>query len=204
MTKINIFRFVSHVQSSTYSQFNSIKSSVCSYNDGPLERTIRQWRTDFLENGEILENKQDRYQRKGLLWSNEKLNEKASLNVRENANVKGAANLTAGSFCFWINECLLPNSCLEPGFPRKISIETAHQWLHHLGFEVLSATKGAYFDGHERDDVVLSRKEFLKELAAVGFLPSRPSSNSNCTTCFSIGCSLIFIRSKRKIGCDIS
>ena len=66
-----------------------------------------------------------------------------------------------------MNEELLPNACLEPGFPRKTSVETARQWMHELGFEVLSASKGAYYDGHERDDVVQYRGEFLIE---VGFL----------------------------------
>lgn len=56
-------------------------------------------------------------------------------------------------FCCWVNEELLPNSSLEPGFPRKVSIETARKWLHHLGFEVLTPSKGILFDGYERDDV---------------------------------------------------
>ncbi len=138
---------------------------------GKSARTIRQWRSDFLEHGEILDNKQGRYQWRGQLWSSEELNKKATSYIRENCNVKGQPNLTSDSFCSWVNECLLPNSsCLEPGFPRKVSVETARQWLHHLGFEVLSATKGAYFDGHERDDVVKAREDFMKEMIRVGFL----------------------------------
>lgn len=42
--------------------------------------------------------------------------------------------------------------------------------MHHLGFEVLSSTKGAYFDGDERPDVIASRKQFLNDIIAVGFL----------------------------------
>ena len=120
---------------------NFTATNACEYAAmmmGKSERTIRQWRADFLASGEIPENKQGRYQRCGVLWSNEDLNSKACEYVRENANVKGQAILTSGSFCSWVNEYLLPNSCLEPGFPRKISIETARQWLHHLGFEVRS------------------------------------------------------------------
>jgi hypothetical protein len=116
---------------------------------GRSERSIRQWRSDFMENGDIPESKQGRYQREGVLWSNEELNKKACEYIRSNACVKGAPNLTSGSYFAWVNEHLLPNVCLTPGFPRKISVETARQWLHHLGFEVLSSTKGAYFDGHE-------------------------------------------------------
>ena len=65
---------------------------------------------------------------------------------------------------------LLPNSTLEPGFPRKIGLETARKWLHHLGFEVLTAKKGIFIDGHERDDVVESRKLFLRKMVKLGFL----------------------------------
>lgn len=42
--------------------------------------------------------------------------------------------------------------------------------MHHLGFEVLSASNGAYFDGHERPHVIESRETFLKEMVKVGFL----------------------------------
>ena len=70
---------------------------------------------------------------------------------------------------FYNNDCKIPNSdqgqyqrsgvlwnneTLEPGFPRKISVETARNWLHKLGFEVLTAKKGCFVDGHERADVV--------------------------------------------------
>ena len=78
--------------------------------------------------------------------------------------VKGQPNLTAGSFCQWVNEIILPYSNLEPGFPRKVSIETCCQWLHMMGFEQLSPSKGMYFDGHEREDVIESRQK------GIGFL----------------------------------
>ena len=70
-------------------------------------------------------------------------------------------------FCKWVNEGLLPNSTLEPGFPRKIGLET---WLHHLGFEVLTVQKGIFVDGHEREDVVDARKLFLCKMTKIGFL----------------------------------
>ena len=63
--------------------------------------------------------KQGAYQRRGVLWTNEQLNKKASRYIREHAAKKGSSNLTAGSFCQWVNE-LLPNETLEPGFPRKL------------------------------------------------------------------------------------
>ena len=137
---------------------------------GKSDRTVRQWQADFRENGCIPDSKQGHYQRTGVLWSCEDLNKKATKYVRENSNVKGRPNLTKLSFCRWVNEELLPNENLEPGFPRHISTETGRKWLHMLGFEVLSSAKGMFFDGHERKDVVQERKMFLERMVEVGFL----------------------------------
>lgn len=69
-----------------------------------------------------------------------------------------------------MGECLLVVEPLEPGYPRRITVETAHKWLLALGFSVMEHKKGTYVDGHERDDVVQYRKKFLRQLCALGFL----------------------------------
>ena len=104
------------------------------------------------------------------MWNCESLSQKAAQHIREKASVKGASNLTSLSFCQWVNEELLPNEVLEPGFPRRISVETARKWMHEMGFEVQAAKKGSYVDGHERDDVKEYRKKFLRRMVALGFL----------------------------------
>ena len=135
------------------------------------ERIVRRWRSAVIQNDGVLpESQQGRYQRSGVLWNNEEFNQKAADYVRQNAAVKGRPNLTSIDFCRWVNDFLLPNTTLEPGYPRKISIETARLWLHHLGFEVLKAQKGIFIDGHERPDVVDARKVFLRKLTKIGFL----------------------------------
>ena len=135
------------------------------------DRTVRQWRTDLVENdGIIPESKQGKYQRSGVLWHNETLNKKAMEYVRCNASVKGVPNMTAISFCEWVNKSLLPNSTLEPGHPRKISVPTARRWLHELGFQIIITHAGIFIDGHERDDVVEQRKTFLTRMVKIGFL----------------------------------
>ena len=70
----------------------------------------------------------------------------------------------------FVGGCLLPNSTLEPGYPRKVCLETSRKWLHYLGFEVLTVSKGIFIDGHERDDVVQTRKTFLQKMTKIGFL----------------------------------
>ena len=79
------------------------------------ERSVRTWRSELIENnGEFPESKQGRYQRSGVLWSNEDLNEKAKTFVRANAALKGKPNMTTADFCKWVNKNLLPNSTLYP------------------------------------------------------------------------------------------
>ena len=92
---------------------------------GRSDRTIREWRVSFNANkGTFPDTMQGKYQRDGVLWHNEELNKIATRYVRENTVVKGRPNLTAGSFCQWVNECLLTTRTLEPGYPRHISVET--------------------------------------------------------------------------------
>ena len=81
----------------------------------------------FESGGTIPESKQGQYQRTGVLWKNESFNKKAASYIRTNAAVKGKPSLTADTFCWWVNEELLPNETLEPGFPRKIGVETARK-----------------------------------------------------------------------------
>ena len=134
-------------------------------------KTIREWRTIFFQNeGEVPESTQGKYQRSGIVWSCEDLNKRATKYVRENADVKGRPNLTVCSFSEWVNNELLPNETLEPGFPRKISHETGRKWLHELGFSVVSKKKGTFVDGHEREDVVQYRSKFLRRMVTLGFL----------------------------------
>ena len=83
------------------------------------------------------DSRQGSYQRSSVLWQNEELNKKAREFVKANASVKGKKNLTAAAFCHWINEVLLHNSVLEPGYPRRVSLTTALRWLHNLDFQVI-------------------------------------------------------------------
>ena len=82
-----------------------------------------------------------RYQHTSVLWQNEELNKKASAFLRANKAVKGCPNMKIASFARWVNEELLPNHALEPGYPCKLSQETVRKWLHELGFCVLDSKK---------------------------------------------------------------
>ena len=111
-----------------------------------------------------------KYERMNIVSHDEHLTELARNYVRENSFKKGSPNMTSYSFCKWVNNELLPNNTLEPGFPRQVSVEVCRKWLHQMGFQVKQITKGIYVDGHERPDVVEARKEFLVQMTEIGFL----------------------------------
>ena len=131
------------------------------------------------------ESQQGCYQRSGVLWQNEELNESVCKFVRENGCVRGKKNLTCATFCKWVNDSLLVNNVLEPGYPRRNFLATARRWLHNLGFRVIKKQKGTYVDGHERSDVVEYRKKYLRKMIAVGFLNESNAPTENVTKHFS-------------------
>ncbi|KZP26894.1 hypothetical protein FIBSPDRAFT_909032 [Athelia psychrophila] len=61
-----------------------------------------------------------------------------------------------------VNEIIAPTLGLPPG--STITERTAISWLKKLGYQCKSTSKGMYFDGHERPDVVEYRQGFLKVL----------------------------------------
>lgn len=76
--------------------------------------------------------------------------------VRENGYVKGRPNLTLEKFASWVKE----------EWSTDICTSTASDWLHEMGFTNRQFSKGVYFDGHERPDVLEERKKYLATLEA--------------------------------------
>ncbi len=74
--------------------------------------------------------------------------------MREHAYQKGQPNLTVSAFTQWINST----------YNTTVHEETARRWLGVLGFSQVHHQKGVYFDGHDRDDVVAYRNEFLARM----------------------------------------
>ena len=145
------------------------------------ERTVRRYSKQFFDNrGKFPESRQGKHERQ-CLFNDEDLRLEAAMWVRENAYKKGEGNATAPSFCEWVNDCLLPSHNLSPELPRSISIRTATRWLSRLGFRPTSHKKGAFVDGHERDDVVMYRREFLRQLKD-SHRPPPPCSDERAAT----------------------
>lgn len=53
---------------------------------------------------------------------------------------------------------------LSASGPAGIRSRTARRWLNRLGYNWQDVKKGVFLDGHEREDVVQYRHEFLKEM----------------------------------------
>ena len=62
--------------------------------------------------------------------------------------------MTSQAFRDWIQSTSTVTICRE----------TARSWLHNLGFSQKNHHKEVYFDGHELDDVILHRRQFVTKL----------------------------------------
>ena len=61
------------------------------------------------------------------------------------------------NICSWVKE----------NYEVDISKSSMSNWLHDLGFSYQQFTKGVYFDGHEREDVVKDRDSYLKKFESI-------------------------------------
>ncbi len=76
--------------------------------------------------------------------------------IHDNGYVKGRPNLTLMDVVSWVRTT----------YDVEVSKSSVGQWLHQLGFTYVQHTKGVYFDGHERTDVVARRKAYLDTVQA--------------------------------------
>ncbi|KAI1007176.1 hypothetical protein K3495_g1039 [Podosphaera aphanis] len=67
--------------------------------------------------------------------------------------------LTSEVFMIHINTIILPNITNNPDL--EVSKQTTYRWLALLGYKEYDKKKGIFSDGHDRDDVDLTRHEFI-------------------------------------------
>lgn len=87
--------------------------------------------------------------------------------------MKGKPNLTLQQLVTW----------LKQEHSIDICTSTASVWLHDMGFSHKQFSKGVYFDGHEREDVVEDRKTYLAAIASYGhrmWTSHSPAPNPAC------------------------
>ena len=65
----------------------------------------------------------------------------------------------------------------------EVCASTASGWLHNMGFSYRQFSKGLYFDGHERDDVVKERTSYLETIELYRhrmYVSHSPAQNPLC------------------------
>ena len=87
------------------------------------------------------------------------LNEDLKLHVTEYLRAY-KFKLNIANFIKFIKDEVIPIFGIEE--KTSISYITTCEWLHILGWEYKDHSKNIYFDGHEREDIVVDRNIFLK------------------------------------------
>jgi len=115
-------------------------------------RRLRQWTTHYPAHGALPQTSQGKHRKtKSLI---EDLSVRTEL--LEYLNAQPINSITADSFAKHVSEKY-----------GKITPRSARRWMDRLGW-VYDEAKGTYLDGHERDDVVKYRAEFLARMADSG------------------------------------
>ncbi|CAG8682496.1 14975_t:CDS:2 [Gigaspora margarita] len=114
-------------------------------------RLIRSWTNQWLNKGEIVTSKRGRHAKI------------RSLLLHEDFKLRVTEYLRLLNFVKFIEDEVIPALGIEE--KTTISHTTAREWLHKLGWQYKDHSKNIYFDGHEREDVVAYRREFLRKLA---------------------------------------
>ena len=127
-------------------------------------KTVRRWVKSWIANGGKIERMLSGRTRAHTSHSDDPdIQAKARRWVRIHRVRKGFPNMTVQHFCDYLNQDLLADFVTQQ---HLFSLTYARRFLHKLGFEVKTARKEVYFDGHERADVREYReKVFLPEMA---------------------------------------
>lgn len=135
------------------------------------KRTMYRLVKSFEANGyNLQESRIGKHERRWIV-NNEIWGRKCRDFVRESAVKKGAPNMRVEDFQKFVNSEILPQlkqeekiGLSESSLRNGINATTARKWLHYLGCFFKEGRKDVYFDGHEREDVVKYRDEFIPRL----------------------------------------
>ncbi|PKY28941.1 hypothetical protein RhiirB3_320112, partial [Rhizophagus irregularis] len=135
-------------------------------------KQIRIWAKCWIEYGTLPKSLQGCHQKIKSIIDDEDVIERSLLFVR-----KKEGKITPKEYQTYVKEVLFSRLGMEES-KKLISIKTSCIWLKKLGLIPQSRKKGIYFDGHEREDVVEYRKEFLdKMLSYEKFMPTFEGEN---------------------------
>src|SRR6266496_2947668 len=151
----------------------SLHSAKVVYDKGSYKaKQIRIWAKSWLEHRILPKSLQGCHQKIKSIINDEDAIEQSLLFIRE----KGGKT-TPKEYQTFVKEELFSHLGIEES-KKSISIKTSCVLLKKLGLVPQSRKKGIYFDGHEREDVIEYRKEFLdKMLIWEKFMPTFEGEN---------------------------
>lgn len=117
-------------------------------------RCIREWADEFLFVGELCKHMQGAHKKGESLLDDEDFSLKCQKWLRENKAEKRSPNLLQK----YIQENLFPKMNMSG---CTIAVETCRIYMHNWGYSYDTHTKGIYIDGHEREDVIAYRQQFI-------------------------------------------
>ena len=121
-------------------------------------RCIMNWTKVYLDTLELPVSRQGKHQKTVSILQDEDAVAKIVEWLRSSSKV----NHCPEKLCSWINNELLPE--VVGSEVRSISVRRVRDLMNSLGYKYGVWKKGVYIDGHEREDVVEYRQEFLERM----------------------------------------
>jgi hypothetical protein len=154
-----IFEYLKRLNDGKGKINSSLEAAQIVFIDSALgkSRTIRYWASYWLSKKSIPVSEQGKHKKIIRLIDDEDIADMCRVWLHEQNY-----NATPSKFKNFIQEELLPK--IGVARRKNISLMTATRWLNVLGYSFQQHHKGIYYDGHEREDVVQYRKEFLEKM----------------------------------------
>ena len=133
-------------------------SSSIPGNASQTVRCILNWTSVFLETGQLPQSNQGKHRKSQSLLSDEEI----LLRIREWLIEAPKGSRNPEKLAHWVNNSLLLE--VEGIGNTHISVRTVRNWMNTLGYKYGVWKKGVFIDGHEQEDVVEYRHDFLKRM----------------------------------------
>lgn len=122
--------------------------------------TIIKWAKEFLSLGKLSNHKQGVHAKRKCFLNDSDVKEKVLQYLRSITPAERSL-IVAKKF---IDETILPTFLGVSGTQDGVSEATMRKYFYEWGYGYRKNEKTIYFDGHEREDVVLYRKEWCKRM----------------------------------------
>jgi transposase len=118
---------------------------------------IREWASHYLRVGKLREFRRGKHVKTFTVITNEAVQQKLIAKIRNMKDIeRSPENVKKKLDDEWLAG--IQNA------PDRVSVNTARRWMRFLGFAPGEHKKGYFVDGHEREDVIQHRIEFLQAM----------------------------------------